>query len=592
MARMTNKIDQKDNSMVFGGGNKPTTTNNTPTNTPPKNTSIEAYKKAEQVVNSPIQQVDGSTMLNTPTPTASPTNEVMNKYTANAVEDTKSNAYTPTPTPVVPAQVPVEDVVGDETNSGVKRGSRKVRKIVEGEEDADEKAYKAKQDAIWNNYQDQVNKLNDNTLNAKNEAYQAQQMASKYAENELKQMGLNNTGLVESSNQANINNYMNALTGINNTKAETQATLEQEYKDNLAKLEQDRADEIEAEEEKAKLENEKAQEKEIASAEKYFEYYTDEEREAYLEEVRNNPNLSDETKTEIERMAKAVYGAEEDVYGTFDEQINDSLDEVTSLINGGVYNGQELTEPQKEVLKGFKTELAKATTKEEMDAINTKIKNYLSGRNIDGQPAPSTSFEGAVDVNSGKVNNDGDTFENNYGDRKQGNNFSLNIGGKIKRVQTGQAVLYGSELDNKLESYSQKCGALAVVDGVLYARDQSCWYVVEPRNDSHWKDIKEKYGLTDYGKDYDLGKNGFDNSKASGNQNVRVNLEIKSGKGSKESPYYYDVQKSDIQKSIKEGKIKDGTWVSYNIGNMVYTGEVVDGKLKERRKENEFEYMN
>jgi hypothetical protein len=100
-----------------------------------------------------------------------------------------------------------------------------------------------------------------------------------------------------------------------------------------------------------------------------------------------------------------------------------------------------------------------------------------------------------------RVNEDGDTFTNNSGNRGDGNNFSLLIGDTKYRVQNGPQVKYGSVLDTLLNSYSTAVGATAVVDGILYARDNECWYVVEGRSNSFeedWNALRESYGLSDY----------------------------------------------------------------------------------------------
>ena len=669
---------------VSGGGSVSGRNNVKPAiQSPPKNTSIEDYQKAEQIVNNPamsgmsgvkgggtgngpaitqdvkptttpsIVQVDSSVKNGTPTGNnpfaggninktndksfvneadkANPTINITGMENKPTIEEKVETEPTPA-TPKEEVEAPKEEVIDEKAQ-------------------AREEAYQAKKDSIMQHYQDQVDKLNKNTLNAKNEAHQAQQLASKYAENGLKQMGLNNTGLTESSNQANINNYMNAISGINASKAETEASINQNYKDQLANLEDEEAQRLEQEEAELEAENDAynnrvmneatslienlsdedlesylaeieadtnlsqstkdflkryasavnnkqtkadydtTQSKAISDFEKYYEYLSDEEREKELATLLDRDDLSDETKAEIQKYANAVDNQETLINGTDDQQINDKIDDVDSIINNGEFNGMALTEVQKQEMSNFRDKLANATTADEANKIYNEMENYLRGRGTNGEPAPSKTFEGPIDTNKGKVNNNGDTFENNYGDRKQGNNFSLNIGGEIKRVQTGQAVLYGSELDKKLEGYSQECGALAVVNGVLYARDKECWYVVEPRNDSHWKDIKDNYGLKDYGKGYDLGKNGFDNSTSRKNQPSRQNgnnttnntTSSSSGNGSKASPITMDVPFStdkDVSAQIKSGQLKEGDYVVTGDGMFDDAYIVKNGKLE------------
>lgn len=121
------------------------------------------------------------------------------------------------------------------------------------------------------------------------------------------------------------------------------------------------------------------------------------------------------------------------------------------------------------------------TDKEKQDAIDiitdTKNKGFLSSEMT--------------------VNQAGDTFDNNNGDRGSGNNFSLLINGEKYRVQNGPQVKYNSPLDTVLNSYSTTQGSTAIVDGILYVRDNEAWYVVEGRDSysGQWQKICKDYGL-------------------------------------------------------------------------------------------------
>ena len=95
------------------------------------------------------------------------------------------------------------------------------------------------------------------------------------------------------------------------------------------------------------------------------------------------------------------------------------------------------------------------------------------------------------------VNQAGDKFTNNEGDRKDGNDFSLLFNGEKIRVQNGPQVKYDSALDAALNAYSTAQGSVALVDGVLYVRDNACWYVVEARElyPKHWQKLASAYNL-------------------------------------------------------------------------------------------------
>lgn len=110
----------------------------------------------------------------------------------------------------------------------------------------------------------------------------------------------------------------------------------------------------------------------------------------------------------------------------------------------------------------------------------------------------ATQGNKGIDMKELQVNSGGDTFSNNYGDRGEDNNFSLLLNGEKIRVQNGKRVKDNCELDIVLESYSTNCGACAIVDGILYVRDNNAWYVVEARDNSyasHWQKIAAAYDL-------------------------------------------------------------------------------------------------
>lgn len=112
-----------------------------------------------------------------------------------------------------------------------------------------------------------------------------------------------------------------------------------------------------------------------------------------------------------------------------------------------------------------------------------------------GTNAPSLTGNEAYQKSTISVNEDGDTFTNNEGDRGTGNNFSLYYKGKILRVQNGSQVIHGSELDKDLENLSTLEGSIARINNVLYVRDKGTWYVIEQRNKDDWAIIKNDFNL-------------------------------------------------------------------------------------------------
>ena len=96
-----------------------------------------------------------------------------------------------------------------------------------------------------------------------------------------------------------------------------------------------------------------------------------------------------------------------------------------------------------------------------------------------------------------QLNDSGDAMTNNNGDRRDGDDCSIILNGEKYRVQTGKQVTYGSALDVVLETYSKEKGTMALVDGVIYIRDNTCWYVVEERPSfaGHWRKVQDYFKL-------------------------------------------------------------------------------------------------
>lgn len=104
-----------------------------------------------------------------------------------------------------------------------------------------------------------------------------------------------------------------------------------------------------------------------------------------------------------------------------------------------------------------------------------------------------------------------DDMDNNYGDRKPGNNMSINIGGTRYNVQTGKKVIADSATHKALEAVSSTVGTVVSYKGALYVRDNTTWYIIEKRPNSdgdwgrdHWQTLSEAVGFTPSNRTTDL----------------------------------------------------------------------------------------
>lgn len=108
---------------------------------------------------------------------------------------------------------------------------------------------------------------------------------------------------------------------------------------------------------------------------------------------------------------------------------------------------------------------------------------------------------------SASVNADGDTFNNNAGDRKSGNNFSITLNGTIYRVENGKKVTADSDTWKALNAISKQTGAVVTYKNAIYVRDTTTWYIVQARANSYkdsWKNLCEALGVDGDNRSEDL----------------------------------------------------------------------------------------
>lgn len=228
----------------------------------------------------------------------------------------------------------------------------------------------------------------------------------------------------------------------------------------------------------------------------------------------------------------------EQVYGQVDYSVNDIVTKVTnqyavkdtsgnitgfkegfvSALQKAIQENSTFSD-LKEILNGytFESYTSHVTYSVSIDSkgnikVNTALNNsYTEGDGKPGgQPNDEPNDKPIVEPGTNKptikgneaytksliaVNKEGDTFDNNEGNRGSGNNFSLYYKGEVLRVQSGPQVIHGSELDKQLESLSTLPSSIARVDGVLYVRDNNTWYVVEQRNKNNWVTLQKDFNL-------------------------------------------------------------------------------------------------
>lgn len=117
----------------------------------------------------------------------------------------------------------------------------------------------------------------------------------------------------------------------------------------------------------------------------------------------------------------------------------------------------------------------------------------------------------ATSLGSAREGFGADDMDNNYGDRKPGNNMSININGTRYNVQTGKKVIADSDTHKALEAVSSTVGTVVSYKGALYVRDNTTWYIIEKRPNSdgdwfrdHWKELCNAVGFTPANRLYDL----------------------------------------------------------------------------------------
>ena len=259
------------------------------------------------------------------------------------------------------------------------------------------KDYQKRYEAIAQQYDDNLKKIDDGTLNAKNEAYQAQMNASKYAENYLKQAGLANTGMTFGQAQ-NINNtYMNALNEANFNKMDAQMTAKQNYMDNLARMEEQETNykqKLSDQEREERLLNEaNAREDARYNEQKNAEYSANavsraetllptymnnpEKLESYLAEVNADPNISEADKKYINYYVSGLdqVKSEETALdeATLKTDRDSTLTDIDKYLKKGKIKGHKLTSEQADELGDLKNALFNAKTPKEMQKVMEEI---------------------------------------------------------------------------------------------------------------------------------------------------------------------------------------------------------------------------
>jgi hypothetical protein len=219
---------------------------------------------------------------------------------------------------------------------------------------------------------DQYKNIQDNALNAKNEAYQAQMNAMKYSENAMKQMGLNNTGLVGTNAQNISNNYMNAINLANATKMNNERELLDSYRKELAGIEDKEANAL----------KESSAIKKAEAIELLPNYMNNQEAlNEYMAELENDATISDADKDFIKRYVKTLELAKGEETALDEPTIKANREELLSDVKGYVSSGKvgqiKLSEEQNNKLKEYYEALRNTTDSIKAEKLEKEINDYI-----------------------------------------------------------------------------------------------------------------------------------------------------------------------------------------------------------------------
>lgn len=218
---------------------------------------------------------------------------------------------------------------------------------------------------------DQYKNIQDNTVNAKNEAYKAQQNAMKYSENVLKANGLGNTGVAETTGQNINNNYMNAINNANANKATQEQSLLENYRNSLNDIKNE------------------ASSKAVINAENLLPYYMDDEAKLneYMANIEANEDISAEDKQYIRDYLSALENQKIDVLGQdLENNRNQFLEELAPIINSGEipyeYKGftinKVLSDEEYSKLETLYRKIEQAKTGKEMSKYQQEVNEEIS----------------------------------------------------------------------------------------------------------------------------------------------------------------------------------------------------------------------
>lgn len=210
---------------------------------------------------------------------------------------------------------------------------------------------------------DQYKNIQDNTLNAKNEAYQAQLNAMKYSNNVLKNQGLANTGMAQSNAQNISNNYMNALNNVNATKLQAEKDLLSDYRNSLAGIE--RQDDSNA----------------YSRYESLLPYYMEDETKLneYMAKIDADTSLSDSSKQNLRDYVNAMQIQKDSLTdpNEWKSSREDMLDDVEKYLDKGKIDKNKLSKEDEEKLGDLYNALLNSKDAKEADKTMKAIETFV-----------------------------------------------------------------------------------------------------------------------------------------------------------------------------------------------------------------------
>ena len=430
--------------------------------------------------------------------------------------------------------------------------------------------------------------VNDDTISniqSQANAINYQRDEEQAAKTELENKQTNATYLQQGTNYAynmtdeQWNTYIEGLKANPNITAETIATLENErsiYSENK-RLEDEEEATTKAEEDKKQANNEA-----MSTGSKYAFTMTDENWNAYMERLANDPNITDETLYHLQEQ-REIY-LEDERRRTEEETTAKTEKEKQTANNNALTLGSEYAyKMSDEQWDAYIERLANDPniTDETLYLLQNERDIYLeSERRLDEKDAETKTETDKQQANS-EAWTYGQSYAEVYDDQQWESYINRLIAeGVDERVITNLNDYREAYAFNTFENSYDK--ALSTVTGMIDAAEQNKDYDKIGELNIIFTEIQNATTQAELNAALDKlekAETGSHGSKSASE------LGATSGTGSQNNPYIFNKTLGELKDMAKEGELPNGIWVQYKngAGNWIIR-QVQDGKLKEREK--------